>query len=77
MHYAKIENSPRLQRALKTLKSRWDYVDDEYAWWSTRELIDYSHICAVNSAISELRANGYDIECKCITKGLYWYRLRE
>lgn len=46
--------SPRLQRVLGCLKRG--------GWWSTRQLIEYARVCAVNSVISELRANGYAIE---------------
>jgi len=57
MHHAKLENSPRLQRALAVLLRQKD-------WITTRSLIRRARICAVNSVIAELRENGCKIETK-------------
>lgn len=54
MHYAIIDNSPRLQRLAEYL------ADGE--WHSTRDIIHGANICAVNSAVSELRHNGYTVD---------------
>lgn len=67
MRYARLENSARLQRTLKALESG--------GWKSTRDLIRKANICAVNSCISELRANGFDISTRCLGKGRYEYKL--
>ena len=48
-HYAKIENSPRLQRTLTLLS--------DGQWHTTRGIIKIADVCAVNSIISELRSN--------------------
>ncbi|HET9680332.1 MAG TPA: hypothetical protein VFP95_07220 [Gammaproteobacteria bacterium] len=67
MHYAKLENSPRLQRALKFLR-------DNPRWLSTRDIIQGADVCAVNSIASELRANGLNVACRCRGRGIYEYR---
>ncbi|RLB71359.1 MAG: hypothetical protein DRH04_01935 [Deltaproteobacteria bacterium] len=67
MHAAKID-SPRLQRVLSLLRMR--------GWYTTWEIMKRARVCAVNTAISELRANGYDIECKRFGQNLYAYRLK-
>lgn len=57
MHAARIAQSPRLQRALRALQARG-------GWMTTRQLIRAANICAVNSVIAELRANGAEIETR-------------
>lgn len=42
---------------------------------TTRQIIREAHVCAVNSIISELRANGLHIQCKAIKKGRFTYQL--
>jgi len=67
LHAARLENSPRLQRLN-------DFLSDGQ-WRSTREIIYGAEIMAVNSAVSELRANGIEIECKPGGRhGIYNYR---
>jgi len=56
-HSAKLENSPRLRRVLEFLRGRG------YAGATTREIIEGAKVCAVNSAVDELRDNGYTIMC--------------
>ena len=60
IHAANPAKSQRLQIVLEILKRR----GEEGA--TTREVIELSKgkVCAVNSIISELRANGYQISCK-------------
>ena len=56
MNHARLENSPRLQR-----------VDDllgDGEWHSTRDIMLFAYVCAVNSCIAELRANGRAILCR-------------
>jgi len=54
MHSARLEKSPRLQRV-------YEYLTDN-GWRSTRDIMIHAEVCAVNSCISELRDNGFDIE---------------
>lgn len=66
MNYARLESSPRLQRLAEVLADQREH--------STLDLAMRAGICAVNSAIAELRANGYDIDCR--RQGDTWlYRL--
>jgi hypothetical protein len=66
MHAARLENSPRLQRVLDVLMTGRDL--------STLDIVVEAGVCAVNSCIAELRANGYDI--RCWREGDVWlYRL--
>jgi hypothetical protein len=70
MHAARIETSPRLQRVLETLQRG--------GRWTTRELIETAHVCAVNSAVAELRANGYPITCERRKNvWLYWLERKQ
>jgi hypothetical protein len=66
MHAARLENSPRLQRVLDVLMTGRDLT--------TLDIVVEAGVCAVNSCIAELRANGYDI--RCWREGDVWlYRL--
>jgi len=56
MHAAKLEVSPRLQRVANLLGDGEEH--------STREIVHKCNVCAVNSAVSELRANGLNIVCR-------------
>jgi hypothetical protein len=62
MRYAKLENSPRLQRVLRVLK--------KHKRLTTLDIIKKAQVCAVNSAIAELRENGFTIDCT--RKGDIW-----
>lgn len=62
MHFAKM-TSPRLQRVRDFLKDGKKH--------STLEIIKRAKVCAVNSAVAELRANGVHIECE--RKADRWY----
>ena len=55
MNYARIEKSKRLKRVLKLLSDGKEH--------STLDIIKNAYVCAVNSIISELRRNGYAINC--------------
>lgn len=68
-HAAKIESSERLQRVLDVLQDR--------QWHSTLEIMQRTFLCAVGSAVSELRANGISVECRCVGQGRYEYRLND
>lgn len=63
MNAAKIDKSERLQRVDNLLATGKKF--------STLEIVKYAEVCAVNSVISELRANGRDIKCE--RKGDVWY----
>ena len=55
IHYARLDHSPRLQRLLAYLQDHKPH--------STMDIITGAGICAVNSAVSEIRRNGYNVEC--------------
>lgn len=65
MHAARIDHSERLRRVADLLSG-----GDEY---TTLEIIQQAGVCAVNSIVSELRHNGYDVRCKCLGRGLFVY----
>lgn len=67
INYAKIEESERLQRAHRLLS--------DGNWHSTRDIMRTADVCAVNTVIAELRANGYDIVTRCVGRGRYEYQL--
>lgn len=67
IHYAKIDNSPRLKRVHAVL------CDGK--WHSTRDIMRAADVCAVNSIITELRANEYDIVSRCVGQGRYEYQM--
>lgn len=68
MHYARIDRSPRLQRAMRLLS--------DGQWHTTRDIVMGAEVMAVNSAMSELRRNGLHIECELDSgrRGVYRYR---
>lgn len=67
MNFAHLEKSKRLQRV------RYLLLDGKQH--STMDIIQNACVCAVNSIVSELRANGVDISCQ--RKGDVWfYQLR-
>ena len=55
MHAAKLARSPRLQSVRDALA--------DGKWHSTRDIIRETGVCAVNSCVAELRANGVRIDC--------------
>jgi len=66
MKHARLATSERLQRVARLLEGGREY--------STAEIVQYANVCAVNSAIAELRENGLDIACR--RQGdLWFYRL--
>lgn len=68
-HYARLENSRRLQVVLAYLADGQPH--------STFEIIMATGQCAINSIISELRMNGCDITCTAVAgqRGVYHYTL--
>jgi hypothetical protein len=67
IHYAKLHNSPRLQRLHALLNGGQEFT--------TLEIMQHAKICAVSASITELRRNGFDIACKMIGRGVYSYRM--
>jgi hypothetical protein len=63
MNAAALAKSERLQRVYNLLRDRREH--------STMEIIQVANVCAVNSIISELRANGKTIRCQ--RRGDVWY----
>lgn len=66
MHSATIDTSDRLMRVYNCLQSGPK---------TTMEIIREAEVCAVNSIVSELRANGIKITCQCLSKGIFQYSL--
>ena len=67
MHAANIDDSPRLQKVRDFLRRRGSAT--------TREISNACDVYAVNSIISELRANGYTVDCNPVKgqRGVYRY----
>ena len=63
MHAANLQKSSRLKRLYNLLK------DGKKR--STREIMNAANICAVSTAIAELRDNSCNITCE--RQGMYWY----
>jgi len=71
MHAARLEDSPRLQRVLAFLR--------RHGPATTIEIVKGCDVCAVNSIIAEIRANGFTVECHAVKgqRGVYRYELIE
>lgn len=63
IHYAKFAKSVRLQRLLEYLLDGNGHT--------TLDIILGADICAVNSAVCELRENGFDIHCTPTRPAVY------
>lgn len=73
MHYARLDKSARLQRLLSFLADGQEHT--------TMDIIRQASICAVNSAVSELRRNGHAVNCRPLGMSddgarVYGYRLQ-
>ena len=66
MHFARFRTSKRLQRVMRVLADGQEH--------STRDLIREADVCAVNSIVAELRANGIPVASRC-KSGVWLYRL--
>jgi hypothetical protein len=66
MRAARLENSPRLQRVAELLS--------DGRWYSTLDIIVGAGVCAVNSCVAELRANGIPVDCRRVGKDRFEYR---
>lgn len=62
-HAARADYSARLRRVLHVLADGAEYT--------TLDLMQQAHVCAVNAIVSELRENGYRITCQ--RRGDRWY----
>lgn len=58
IHFASLATSKRLQRVLTALQAAGAHG------LTTREIVALADVCAVNSAICELRRNGFPTECR-------------
>ena len=67
IHYARIEESKRLQRV--------HYLLSDGKWHGTRDIMRAADVCAVNTVVAELRANGKAISTRCVGRGRYEYRM--
>ena len=68
MKAASLERSDRLSRVHELLLQGGEF--------STLDIIKQANVCAVNSIVSELRQNGYDISCE--RRGEKWfYRMEQ
>ncbi len=56
MHAARLDDSARLRRVRRVLTDGAEH--------STMDIVTRANVRAVNSIISELRANGLDIACR-------------
>lgn len=66
MNHATLDKSDRLQRVYNLLQTGPK---------TTMQIIQEARVCAVNSIISELRANDIRIRCECLRPGVYKYSL--
>jgi hypothetical protein len=66
MNAASIDKSDRLARVYRLLSMGGEYT--------TLDIVTGAQVCAVNSIVSELRSNGYDIKCQR-RGGKWFYRL--
>ena len=57
IHFAKLDNSPRLLRMLEFLRDRGDIGA------TTREIVNVCEVMNPATQASELRSNGLDIQC--------------
>lgn len=67
MKSAKLKSSHRLQRVLSVLADGQEH--------STRDIVYEADVCAVNSIIAELRANGVAIRCQRRGRNVFMYRI--
>jgi hypothetical protein len=67
IHAANADKSNRLQRVLRLLSDGKQH--------STLEVQQRAKVCNAHTCKAELKANGYEIDCKCIGRGRFVYRL--
>lgn len=59
MHAGRVSSSERLTLILTELRKAGSIG------MTTRQLITATGMCAINSCISEIRANGFEVRCTC------------
>jgi hypothetical protein len=70
MHAADLTRSPRLQRVAELLADGREHT--------TMEIVQAAQVCAVNSIVAELRANGLHILCRRVGDAwVYWQPAEE
>lgn len=67
IHFARYENSPRLQRIIRLLLGG--------GWFGTWDITINARVAAASEAICELRRNGFEIEKRQLGRGKFEYRL--
>lgn len=72
LHAARLDRSDRLRRVPAVLEDGGEH--------STLEIVRRAEVCAVSSAVSELRANGRRIACRrtadpATGRRVFFYRL--
>ena len=67
IHSASLETSKRLQRVFAVLSDGRPHT--------TLDIISAARVCAVNSCVSEIRTNGYNVRCEHKGVGLFEYTL--
>lgn len=66
MKAASLDKSARLQRVAELLA--------DGRWYSTLDIVVGAGVCAVNSCVAELRANGIPITCRRVGRERFEYR---
>ena len=56
LHAARVDRSDRLRRVLAVLEDGREH--------STLDIATAARVCAVNSIVAELRANGFAVACR-------------
>lgn len=69
IHYADMERSARLQRVARLLMDGEEH--------GTLEIVQTAKVCAVNSAVAELREHGITVRCRKIEQGRHVYRIED
>ena len=67
IHFARVDNSARLQRVLEVLLDHKPHT--------TREIRVRADVCNVSTDVCELRLNGYTIICHQLGRGRFEYTL--
>lgn len=66
MNAASLDKSARLQRVAELLA--------DGRWYSTLDIVVGAGVCAVNSCVAELRANGIPVACRRVGRERFEYR---
>ncbi|MEW5790015.1 MAG: hypothetical protein ACOY4L_09030 [Pseudomonadota bacterium] len=66
MRAVRLEHSARLRRVAELLS--------DGRWYSTLDIVVGAGVCAVNSCVAELRANGIPVACRRVGRERFEYR---